>query len=144
MTRVFDAPLELVWEAFTDSKQFVKWWGPNGCTTTIREVDVRPGGVLHDTMHGPDGTDYPNRSVYTEIVKHERISGADADGDTDRGGPSTMTWTFEEMPGGKTKLTLRTVFTSAATLALGKTNGFLEGSKQVLSRLEEYLAGNLR
>ena len=73
ISRVFDAPRERVFEAMTDPKQVVKWWGPNGFTTTIHEMDVRPGGVWRHTMHGPDGTDYPNKSVFLEVVKPERI-----------------------------------------------------------------------
>jgi len=58
ITRVFDAPREMIWDAWTDPEQNVKWWGPRGFTSTIREMDVRPGGVWKSTMHGPDGTDY--------------------------------------------------------------------------------------
>ncbi|HEX5433219.1 MAG TPA: SRPBCC domain-containing protein, partial [Candidatus Angelobacter sp.] len=53
VTRVFDAPRELVWEAFTDPAQVVLWWGPKGFSTTIHEMDLRPGGVWRHTMHGP-------------------------------------------------------------------------------------------
>lgn len=73
ITRVFDAPRELVWNAWTDPKQIVRWWGPRGFITTIHEMDVRPGGVWKSTMHGPDGTDYPSQSVFVEVVKPERI-----------------------------------------------------------------------
>ena len=61
ITRVFDAPRDLVWDAWTDPKQVVQWWGPQGFTTTIHEMDVRPGGVWRHTMHGPDGTEYPEQ-----------------------------------------------------------------------------------
>jgi uncharacterized protein YndB with AHSA1/START domain len=74
LTRVFDAPRELVWDAWTDPKKIVQWWGPRGFTTTIREMDLRPGGIWRHTMHGPDGTDYPNKSKFIEVVKPERIS----------------------------------------------------------------------
>ena len=73
MTRAFDAPRELVWNAWTDAKHIKQWWGPRGFTTTTHEMDVRPGGVWRFIRHGPDGTDYPNRIVYTEIVKPERL-----------------------------------------------------------------------
>ncbi|HKS90588.1 MAG TPA: SRPBCC domain-containing protein, partial [Tepidiformaceae bacterium] len=58
ITRVFDAPREMVWDAWTDARQIVKWWGPRGFTLTVEEMDVRPGGVWRSTMHGPDGTKY--------------------------------------------------------------------------------------
>ena len=66
ITRLFDAPRELVFEAWTDPEQVVQWWGPHGFTTTIHEMDVRPGGVWRFIMHGPDGTDYDNRVVFEE------------------------------------------------------------------------------
>jgi uncharacterized protein YndB with AHSA1/START domain len=72
-TRVFDAPRRMVWEAWTDPKQLVLWWGPRGFTTTIDEMDVRVGGVWKLVMHGPDGTDYPNKSIFTEVVPNERL-----------------------------------------------------------------------
>src|SRR4051794_29231769 len=72
-SRVFDAPRELVWKAWTEPHHVTKWWGPNGFTTTIHEMDVRTGGTWHHTMHGPDGTDYPNKSIFVEVVKPERI-----------------------------------------------------------------------
>jgi len=71
--RTVNAPRELVWQAWTEADQIRQWWGPNGFTTTIHAMDVRVGGVWRFIMHGPDGTDYPNRIVYREIVKPERL-----------------------------------------------------------------------
>ena len=68
LSRVFDAPRNLVWEAWTDPRQVAQWWGPNGFTTTIEVMDVRPGGHWRHVMHGPDGTDYPNDIVFLEVV----------------------------------------------------------------------------
>jgi uncharacterized protein YndB with AHSA1/START domain len=73
ITRVFDAPRELVFEAWTDPEQVVRWFGPNGFTTTVHEMDARPGGIWRFTMHGPDGADYPNRVEFIEVVKPERL-----------------------------------------------------------------------
>ena len=97
ITRTFDAPRELAWQAMTDPRHVVLWWGPRGFTTTIQEMDVRPGGVWTHVMHGPDGTDYPNHSVFQEVVYPERI--VFAHGGRKPGGPEadfTATWTFEE------------------------------------------------
>ena len=80
-TRVFDAPRELAFEAWTNPKHLVQWWGPNGFTTTIRAIDVRPGGIWRFVMHGPDGVDYENRIVYNEIVKPERLVYSHGGGD---------------------------------------------------------------
>jgi uncharacterized protein YndB with AHSA1/START domain len=139
--RLLDAPRELVWEAFTDPAQVAQWWGPRGFTTTIHEMDLRPGGVWHHTMHGPDGTDYPNKSVFVEVVKPERIVYTLGGGREGAPGVSfEATWTFEEQPGDKTLLTGRMVFpTAAARDLVVKEYGAIEGGKQTLDRLEEQL-----
>lgn len=140
MSRLFDAPREVVWDAFTDPKQVVEWWGPNGFTTTIHEMDVRPGGRWRHTMHGPDGTNYPNASVFKEVVKPERIVYGHGGGK--EGGPGVSfeaTWTFEAQ-GDKTLLTGRMVFpTAAAREFVVKEHGAIEGGKQTLARLDQYL-----
>ena len=73
ITRVFNAPRKMVFDAWTDPRQVAQWWGPRGFTTTISEMDVRPGGVWRLVMHGPDGTDYKNKVVYLEVAKPERL-----------------------------------------------------------------------
>jgi uncharacterized protein YndB with AHSA1/START domain len=73
LSRVYDAPRELVWKAMTDPGHVVHGWGPKGFSNTLHKLDLRPGGVWSHTMHGPDGTDYPNRSVFIEIVKPKRL-----------------------------------------------------------------------
>jgi len=142
ITRDFDAPRELVWEAMTDPLHVVQWWGPRGFTTTIEEMDVRPGGVWKHVMHGPDGTDYPNRSVFTEIVKPERISYSH--GGSRQGAPGIhfeATWTFEALDGGRTRTTIRMLFTTAEDRdKIVKEYGAIEGGKQTLARLAEQLA----
>ena len=73
LTRAFAAPRELVWRAWTEPEHFARWMGPDGFTTTVREMDVREGGTSRYTMRGPDGTDYPNRVIYREVVRPERL-----------------------------------------------------------------------
>jgi len=85
MSRVFEAPRELVWEAWTNPKHVVHWWGPKGFTTTIETMDLRPGGVWTQVMHGPDGAHYPNKCRFTEVSKPERIAYSHAGGR--QGGP---------------------------------------------------------
>ncbi|HZI56836.1 MAG TPA: SRPBCC domain-containing protein, partial [Verrucomicrobiae bacterium] len=117
-SRLIDAPREVVWEAFTDPEQVVLWWGPNGFTTTIEVMDVRVGGQWRHTMHGPDGTDYPNASIFQEVIKPERIVYSHGGGK--EGGPGAgfiATWTFEAQ-GNKTLLTGRMVFPTAAAREL--------------------------
>lgn len=72
------------WTAWTTPDLIARWWGPNGCVTTVHEMDVRPGGLFRFTMHAPDGTDYPNRIAYRDVVPARRLSyrhdgGVDAD-----------------------------------------------------------------
>jgi uncharacterized protein YndB with AHSA1/START domain len=141
ISRTFDAPRELVWNAWTDPKQVVNWWGPQGFTTTIHTMDLRPGGIWHLTMHGPDGTDYPNKSVFVEVVKPERIVYKHGGGKV--GGPGAnfeATWTFESQ-GDKTKLTGHMIFpTAEAHEAVVREYDAIEGGKQTLARLADYLA----
>jgi len=141
IARVFDAPRELVWEAWTNPQHVANWWGPVGFTTTIEEMDVRPGGVWKHVMRGPDGTEYPNHSVFQEVVKPERIVFANGGGRKGaRGVNFVSTWTFEALDQ-QTKLTIRHVFATAEERdRVAREYGAVEGAKQTLGRLAEYLA----
>jgi uncharacterized protein YndB with AHSA1/START domain len=72
-TRMYKASRELVWRMWTEEKHIAQWWGPNGFTTTIHHMDVRPGGEWRLTLHGPDGTDYPNHKIYEEVLAEARL-----------------------------------------------------------------------
>jgi uncharacterized protein YndB with AHSA1/START domain len=134
-TRVFDAPRELVFAAWTDPKHVAEWWGPKGFTNTIYEMDVRPGGVWRFVMHGPDGVDYQNEIIFVEVVKPERLVY-----DHVSGPKFHMTVTFDEQ-GGKTKITMRMRFDTAALRdKVAREFGAVEGAKQTLERLAEFLA----
>jgi uncharacterized protein YndB with AHSA1/START domain len=139
ITRVLDAPRELVFDAWTDPKHIDQWWGPRGFTNSTHEMDVRPGGMWRYVMHGADGVDYDNRIVYLEVVRPERIvytHSADVVDDPDR---FHTTVTFAEQ-GRKTRLTMRAVFRSAAQFEEVKKFGAIEGGNQTIDRLEEFLA----
>ena len=73
ISRLLNAPVELVWEVWTKPEHIKNWWGPNGFTNTITKMEVEPGGEWDLVMHGPDGTDYKNKSVFKEIIKHKKI-----------------------------------------------------------------------
>jgi len=73
ISKLLNAPIELVWEVWTRPEHIKNWWGPNGFTNTINQMDVKPGGEWNFIMHGPDGTDYKNKSVFKEIIKHKKI-----------------------------------------------------------------------
>lgn len=135
--RVFDAPRELVWKAWTDPEHTSKWWGPTGFTTTTDEFDFRPGGVWHHTMHGPDGTDYWNEITYTTIVENELIEYEHGPSH-----PFKTTARFEDAGDGKTRLTWRMVFPTVEQkeLVIGEYNAET-GLKETIERLREYVAG---
>jgi uncharacterized protein YndB with AHSA1/START domain len=128
-TRVFDAPRERVFEAWTDPDHLAQWWGPKGFTNTFEEFDLRPGGNWRFVMHGPDGVDYKNHSVFVEVVKPERIVF-----DHVSGPQFQVTATFAEQAG-RTRLTFRMLFESAAKCEMVK--GFaVEANEQNFDRLE--------
>jgi len=141
-TRVFDAPRDLVFEAWTDPKHLAQWWGPTGFTTTTRSIDFRSGGVWRFVMHGPDGPDgrdYENRISYVEIVKPERLVYRHGGGEDVEPVQFEVMVTFEDLKG-KTKLTMQMVFPSAAERErVIKDYGADKGLAQTLARLGEYV-----
>ncbi len=144
MSRVLHAPRELVWQAWTDPKHVAHWWGPRGFTTTIKKMDFRVGGAWEHVMHGPDGANYPNKSIFKEIVPLERITFSHGGGREDGSAPGanfTATWTFETVGVDQTRLTGRLVFPSAeARDIVVREYGAIEGGKQTLERASEYVA----
>jgi uncharacterized protein YndB with AHSA1/START domain len=135
MTRVFDAPRAMVYRTWIEARHLVHWWGPDGFTTTVHEMDVRPGGVWRYVMHGPDGVDYENEVVYDEIDEPELLVFTH----TGTAAPHRTKVTYAEI-GDKTEVTVRMVFPSAAELKrVVETYGAVEGLKQTLGRLAEYV-----
>src|SRR5687768_13213924 len=113
--RVFEAPRDLVFAVWTNPKHISNWWGPRGFTTTTYEHDLRPGGRWRFTMHGPDGTDHPNRVDFLEVVKNERLHydhGDDGAGQVQF--QATVTFTDE---GKGTRVRMRMVVASAEAKA---------------------------
>ena len=139
-TRVLDAPRELVWTVWTKPEHLAQWWRPNGFSTTTSAFDFRAGGVWRFVMHGPDGRDYENRITFDEIVKPERIRYHHGGGDDVEPVQFRTTVIFEDL-GGKTRLTMRGQFPSAAERArVIKDYGADKGAVQTLSRLADYVA----
>lgn len=140
ISRLINAPRELVWKVWTDPEHVKNWWGPDGFTNTIHEMNVKAGGVWRLTMHGPDGRDYPNKIVFIEVVKPERLVYRHS-GDVDTEPVNFhVTVTFEKQ-GNKTLLSMKSVFESAAELErVVKNHGAREGMTQHVGRLEEYVA----
>jgi uncharacterized protein YndB with AHSA1/START domain len=139
VTHTIEGPRRLVFEAYADVAHLSHWWGPNGFTTTTRSFEFRPGGLWEFIMHGPDGTDYPNRIEWQEIVPPERIVYLHGKGVDD---PTSFitTVTFVER-GGATEITLRSVFkTKEQRDLVVKRYDALEGARQTLGRLAELIA----
>src|SRR6185369_4098644 len=78
LTRIIDAPPALVYKAWTDPELLKQWFAPQPWTTPAAELGVRPGGASLIVMRGPDGNEFPNRGVYLEVVKNERLVSTDA------------------------------------------------------------------
>jgi uncharacterized protein YndB with AHSA1/START domain len=140
LSRVFDAPPELVFKAWTDPEHSRHWWGPRGFTTTTHAMKLEPGGAWRYTMHGPDGRDYGNLITFLEVARPNRLvykHGGDKETEPVN---FEVTVTFEDLKG-KTRVTMRSLFPSAqAKDYVIKTYGALEGGKQHLDRLAEHLA----
>lgn len=142
LSRLLDAPGELVFAAWTDPKQVVQWWGPRGFTTTSHEMSVKPGGVWRFVMHGPDGRDYKNKIIFTEVVKPERLVYRHAGEDEHEDVRFHVTVTFQAQ-GRKTLLTMRSLFTTAQERDEVVTKyGAIEGGKQTLERLAAHVEKN--
>jgi len=142
LTRVFDAPRDLVFKAWTEPEHLKQWWGPRGFTTPACEVDLRAGGTWKIVMRFPDGVnEHTMQAVYREIVPPERLSftnvALDKDGNRLLEGITSIT--FEEL-GGKTKLTMYTRMTGLVPYSDRMLEGMEPGWSQTLERLGEALA----
>ena len=139
ITRLLNAPPELVWEVWTKPEHITNWWGPVGFSTTTHEMNVKPGGVWRFMMHGPDGKDYPNKIVFIEVVKPELLVYKHSGEDHTEDVRFHVTVTFERQ-GHKTKLTMHSLFESPEELErVIREYGAKEGMQQTINRLEEYV-----
>jgi uncharacterized protein YndB with AHSA1/START domain len=141
ITRVFDAPRDLVFKVWTDAKHVKQWWGPNFFTVPKCEIDAREGGDIYIVMRAPDGSDYPMSGKFVEIVRPERIVFTSAAIDP-AGKPlfevhNTITFVAE---GKKTRLTMHARVTSATAEAPRYLQGMEQGWSETLQRLGAYVA----
>ena len=136
ISRTLNAPVELVWEVWTNPEHIANWWGPNGFTNTITKMDVTPAGEWDLIMHGPDGTDYINKSVFKEVIPYKKIVYQHISA-------PYFTSTIEfEARGEQTHLNWHMLFESAEQfIEVVKKHGAVEGLKQNIAKLEVYLAG---
>jgi uncharacterized protein YndB with AHSA1/START domain len=138
LTRVLDAPRELVWRAWTEPKHMARWFGPRGFTASVPELDVRVGGDLRIVMHGPDGNDYPMQGVFREVTPPARLRfsniAVDKDGKHLLEGETTVVLDDQ---GGKTRLTLHTYAKGFVPIAPQMLAGMEAGWSQSLDKLGE-------
>jgi len=137
ITRVYDAPLKTVWEAWSDPDQAAQWWGPRGFTLTTHSKELRPGGIWHYTMHGPDGTDYPNKAFYHVVEQHRKLV-YDHGGYDDRPPLFRVTVLFSESAG---KTTMEMTMTLPTAEEAEATRKFIKaaGGNATWDRLAEFL-----
>ncbi len=139
LSRVFDAPRELVFRAWTEREAFARWFGPKGFSVVMHEHDARVGGRVRFDMIGPDGTRWTNRIDYLEITAPERLiydHGSDTDDDANR---FRVTLTFDAQSDGKTVLTLRRLHPNQARRAAVIGFGAVELGYQTLDKLAAHL-----
>lgn len=142
LTRLIDAPRDKLFRAWTEPELMKQWFTPRPWTTPVIEVDLRPGGSNLIVMRGPDGAEFPNRGVYLEVVKNERLVFTDA---------YTKAWEPSEKPfftgiitfedeGGKTRYTARAVHWTVADREAHEKMGFHEGWGLCADQLAELAA----
>lgn len=155
ISRTFNAPRDLVWKCFTDPERMKEWWGPKGFKVVASKMDLRPGGSYHYGLQSPNGQPMWGKFTYREIVPPEKLvlinSFSDEKCGTTRhpgheSWPLQMlsTFTFEDLPGGKTKFTVRWAPYNA-TEAEVKTfdsnrNSMTQGWSGTFEQLDAYLA----
>ena len=131
---LLDAPLEFVWEVWTKPEHIKNWWGPNGFTNTITKMEVKNGGEWIFTMHGPDGKDYPNKTIFREVVKHKKLV-------HEHLAPKFIAIIDFESRGNKTFLNWHKLYDTKKLFELVEKNyQTIEGFKQTVERLENYLS----
>ncbi len=135
--RLFDAPRKMVWEAWNDTEQAAQWWGPRGFTITTHSKDLRPGGIWHYTMHGPDGIDYVNKTQYLEVEEYSKL--VYDHGGNDEKKPMFRVTVYFTDEGGKTLLHMTMALPSKE--AAQETKKFIKkaNGNSTWDRLAEYL-----
>jgi uncharacterized protein YndB with AHSA1/START domain len=130
-TRLFSGPVALVYALWTDPAHIVKWYGPSGFTNTVQKMDVRPGGDWIHVLKGPDGREWPNHSVYTEVVPNRRLCYQHQTYPH-----HTVTVIFEDL-GAATRVSMRMVFDTAELREkIAVEHKAVTGQQQTLDRLE--------
>jgi uncharacterized protein YndB with AHSA1/START domain len=137
ITRVYDAPVQAVWDAWTDPAQAAQWWGPRGFTITTHGKDLRPGGHWSYTMHGPDGVDYPNKTIYLEVEERRKLV-YDHGGNDDQPPMFRVTVLFSEDKG-KTTMDMRMTLPTPEAAEAARKFVKQAGGNATWDRLAEYV-----
>jgi len=136
LSRKLNAPIDLVWEVWTQPEHIANWWGPDGFTNTIHTMDVVPGGEWDLVMHGPDGTNYKNKSIFKEIILHKKLVYEHITAPK-----FVATVEFQEQ-GDQTSISWHMLFETAEEFVqVVKTFKADEGLKQNVEKLDVYLSG---
>lgn len=144
VTRLFEHPRELMFDAWTNVRHVSNWWGPRGFRTTTHEAEFKSGGLWRFTMHGPDGRDYENRIEFDEIQRPELIAYHHSGEGEDSGVKFVSRVTFEDRPEG-TLLTMRMIFETVELRdQIEREYGAVEGAHHTLARLAEHVDGVVR
>lgn len=138
LTRVYDAPVKAVWDAWTDPSQAAQWWGPRGFTITTHSKDLSVGGHWHYTMHGPDGVDYPNKTKYFEVEECKKLV-YDHGANDEQEPLFRVTVLFSEKQG---KTTMDLTMSMATPEKAAEIREFIKkaGGNSTWDRLAEYVA----
>lgn len=140
ITREFDAPRELVFQAFTDPELVPQWWGPRRLSTLVDKMDAKAGGQWRFLNRDPQGNEYAFHGVYHEVRAPERIIDTfEFEGLPQAGHVCLETLTLEALPGGRTRLTTQSVFQSVADRDGMLQSGMEEGLNDSYERLAELL-----
>ncbi len=132
-TGIFKVSIGLMWEVWTNPNHILNWWGPTGFTTTIHKMEVKEGGEWDLTMHGPEGANYPNRSIFIEIISFKKIV-------FEHFNPHFMTTVVFESKGDETLIDWSLLFDTAEMHDIVvKAHKADEGQKQNMEKLEKYL-----
>ena len=141
MEREFAAPAQAVFAAYRDPDALKEWYGPDGFSITVIAMDFRVGGLFRFTMHGPDGTDYPNRIMYRDIVPGARIAYLHDSGIDDDPRGFEVLVTFAAAGEGRTLLTMRSTFPSVEARNAVMKFGAVELGMQTIEKLAAYVKG---
>ncbi len=138
MSRIFDAPRELVWKVYADPELVPQWWGPRYLTTEVDKMEVKVGGVWRYIQKDAEGNIYAFNGVYKEVIAPERLTYT-FEFEPMANHISTETITFLELPGGKTKIETRTTFETLEDLEGMLQSGMEDGAYETWDRLAELL-----